>query len=92
MGHDVGDMVLQSCNQGRIRPGAAGHYYIVSNGNFSMDMRYLTPAWELVMPHQIVASQLLAVGLGKLSNGVSIGEGECILRRLSCIPLSNNCQ
>jgi hypothetical protein len=44
------------------------------------------------MPDKIVASQLLTVGLGQLSNGVSVGVGEDILRWLSCIPLSSNCQ
>lgn len=40
------------------------------------------------MPNQIVASQLLAVALRQLSNGVSIIEGENILLGLRCIPLS----
>lgn len=39
------------------------------------------------MPYQIVASQLLTVGFSQLSNGVSIGESESVLRRLRCIPL-----
>jgi hypothetical protein len=44
------------------------------------------------MPDKIVASQLLTVGLGQLSNGVSIGEGEGVLRWFGCVPLSNHCQ
>lgn len=39
------------------------------------------------MPDKIVAAQLLTVGLGQRSNGVSVGVGEDILRRLGCIPL-----
>jgi hypothetical protein len=45
------------------------------------------PRWKLRVPDQIVASDLLASGLGNVDNLLTAREGEAVLFRLSCIPL-----
>jgi hypothetical protein len=47
-----------------------------------------TPVGQLLMPNQVMASQLLAIGLRKIGNDIALGKGELTLGRLGCVPLS----
>ena len=46
-----------------------------------------TPAGQLAMPDKSMTSQLLTIFRSKVSNDISFGKGECVLRRLGRIPL-----
>lgn len=47
----------------------------------------LTPAGQLTMPDQSMASQLLAILSSKVGNDIAVGIGEGVLGRLGCVPL-----
>lgn len=47
----------------------------------------LDPVGQLVVPNEVVAAQLLAVGLSEVGNHITLGVGECVARSFNRIPL-----
>lgn len=46
-----------------------------------------TPVRQLLVPNQVMTSQLLVIGVGQIGNDVAFGEGELVLRRFGRVPL-----
>lgn len=89
--YNVGDVILHSGNQCRVGPSATGDYSSVNpRSNIMSYVRTarLTPAGQLTMPDQVMATELLAIGRSKVCNNIALGEREGVLRWLSRIPLS----
>lgn len=57
---------------------------LISNPNLRILSH--TPAWQLVVPYEIVASKDLVVCLGETGDDISLGPTESVLRRLSVNP------